>query len=421
MQAMTVTTILLILYLFVIGCGYWLRSINLRHLKLHGAEVPSGFEGVIDAEILAKTAAYTLEQSRVGLIESVVDHLLLLAFLFGGLLGLYDRWISSLSGSFVVSGLLFFLFLVLAQTLLDIPFSLYHTFRIENRYGFNTLTRRLWLADLLKSTAISLLLLSLLVSGALALVRWSPGFWWLWVWGFFAVVTIFLIYIAPYVIEPLFFKFSPVAEEGLEEEIRAMMEKAGVKVSRVMQVDASRRSRHSNAYFTGIGRVKRIVLFDTLLTQMNHREILAILAHELGHWKKRHIMKRLILTEAGGLLALYLAYRLLQWGGLPGLMGLSQSSFPAQLVILMFLGSLVAFPFTPLSSWLSRRHERQADRYGCELSGAPDALAAALIKLSGENLANLHPHPIYAMFYYSHPPVVERVQRLWHDVKNEAS
>jgi STE24 endopeptidase len=252
MQTMTVTTILLILYLFVIGCGYWLRSVNLRHLKRHGAEVPSGFEGVIDAEILAKTAAYTLEQSQVELIESVVDHLLLLALLFGGL-RLYDRWIASLSGSFVVSGLLFFLFLALAQTLIDIPFSLYHAFRIENRYGFNTTTKRLWLADLLKSTAISLLLLSLLVSGALALIRWSPGFWWLWVWGFFAAVTVFLIYISPYVIEPLFFKFSPVEEGGLEEEITAMMEKAGVKVSRIMQVDASRRSRHSNAYFTGIG------------------------------------------------------------------------------------------------------------------------------------------------------------------------
>ena len=419
MQAMTVTMILFILYLFVIASSYWLRSINLSHLKRHGSEVPSGFEGTIDTGILAKTTAYTLEKSRVGLVESVVDNILLLVFLFGGMLSLYDRWIGSLSGSFVVSGLLFFLFLTLAQTLFEIPFSLYNTFRIENRYGFNTMTKQLWLADLLKSTAITILLLSLLVSGALSLIRWSPGFWWLWVWGFFAAVIIFLMYIAPYVIEPLFFKFSPVKEEGLEEEIRTMMEKAGVKVSRVMQVDASRRSRHSNAYFPGIGRVKRIVLFDTLLTQMNHQEILAILAHELGHWKKGHIRKRIILTEAGGLLVSYLAFRLLQWGGLPGLIGLTQSSFPAQMVILMFLGSLVAFPFTPLSSWLSRRHEWQADQFACELSGAPDALATALIKLSGENLANLHPHPLYAKFYYSHPPVVERVQRLWQYVKNE--
>jgi STE24 endopeptidase len=264
-----------------------------------------------------------------------------------------------------------------------------------------------------------MLLLSLLVSGALALIRWSPGFWWLWVWGFFAAITVFLIYISPYVIEPLFLKFSSVDEKGLEEEIRAMMEKAGVKVSRVMQVDASRRSRHSNAYFTGIGRVKRIVLFDTLLTQMNHREILAILAHEVGHWKKGHLLKRLILTEAGALIAFYLSFRLLQWGGLPGLIGLSNSSLPAKLVIIMFLGSLVAFPFTPLSSWLSRRHEWQADQFACELSGTPDSLATALIKLSRENLANLHPHPLYAKFYYSHPPVVERVQRLLQDAKDE--
>jgi STE24 endopeptidase len=275
------------------------------------------------------------------------------------------------------------------------------------------------LTDLLKSTAISLLLLSLLVSGAFTLISWSPGFWWLWVWGFFAAVTVFLIYIAPYVIEPLFYKFSPVEEKELEEEIRAMMEKAGVKVSRVMQVDASRRSRHSNAYFTGIGRVKRIVLFDTLLKQMSHREILAILAHEIGHWKKGHILKRLILIQAGALLALYLAYWFVQWGGLPGLIGLTQSSFPAQLVILMFLGSLIAFPFTPLSSWLSRRHEWQADQFACELSNSPDALATALIKLSGENLANLHPHPLYAKFYYSHPPAVERVQRLFEEAKKE--
>jgi STE24 endopeptidase len=418
MKTMTVTVILFILYIFIVASGYWLRFINLSHLRLHGAEVPSGFEGTIDAGILARTTDYTVEKSRVGLVESIIDNILLLVFMFGGLLGMYDQWVSSLSTSFVVSGLLFFLFLTLAETLLDIPFSLYLTFRIENRYGFNTMTKKLWLTDLLKSTAISLLILSLLVTGAFTLISWSPGFWWLWVWGFFAAISIFLMYIAPYVIEPLFFKFSPIEEKGLEEEIRHMMKKAGVQVSRVMQVDASRRSRHSNAYFTGIGRVKRIVLFDTILTQMNHKEILSILAHEVGHWKKGHIVKRLILIEAGGLLLSYLAFRLLQWGGLPGLVGLTGSSFPAQFVILMFLGSLVAFPLSFLFNWLSRRHEWQADQFACNLSGMPGALATALIKLSRENLANLHPHPFYAKFFYSHPPIVERVQTLLGKAKN---
>jgi len=406
------TKAIIILYLLVAGAGYLLRYLNLRHLKLYGAEVPAGFAGAIDPAILAKTSAYTLEQSRVGLIESILDNALLFVFLFGGVLGVYDRWITTLTGSFVASGLLFFLLLSLVQGLLEIPFSLYQTFHIESRYGFNTMTFRLWLMDLLKGTAIAMLLLVLLGGGALWLVRLSPQFWWLWVWGFFAVVSRFLLYISPYVIEPLFFKFEPVREEGLEDEIKRLMEKAGLTVSRVMQVDASRRSRHSNAYFTGIGRVKRIVLYDTLLQQLSHREILAILAHEVGHWKKGHIWKRLLLTEAGALAGCYLAFVLLNRGTLPHLVGLTDGSFAAQLVILGFLGSLFGFFVTPLSSWLSRQHEWEADRFACQLSGLPDALASGLIKLCRENLANLHPHPLYARFYYSHPPVVERVQRL---------
>jgi len=406
--------LLLIFYLFVTTTGYWLRLINLNYLKKHGTEVPAGFENTINKDILAKTTAYTLEKSRLGLKESVINNIIVIFFLFGGLITLYDQWILSLSHSFIISGMLFFIILALVQTLIEIPFSFYDTFTIESRYGFNTTTKRLWLTDLFKSTLISLLILSIMVSAALGLIKWSSGFWWLWLWGFFVVFSIFLMYIAPYVIEPLFFKFSPIEEKSLEDKIMEMMEKAKVKVSRVVQVDASRRSHHSNAYFSGIGRVKKIVLFDTLLKQMTQEEIIAVLAHELGHWKKGHIRKKLIMIETVSLLSFYLAYHLLAWGGLPGLLNLTQLSLPAQFVILMFLGSLVVFPLTPLSSWLSRNHERQADQFGCELSGDPEALASALIKLSGENLANLHPHPFYASFYYSHPPVIERVNWLKH-------
>ena len=406
--------LLLIFYLFVTTTGYWLRLINLNYLKKHGTEVPAGFENTINKDILAKTTAYTLEKSRLGLKESVINNIIVIFFLFGGLITLYDQWILSLSHSFIISGMLFFIILALVQTLIEIPFSFYDTFTIESRYGFNTTTKRLWLTDLFKSILISLLILSIMVSAALGLIKWSSGFWWLWLWGFFVVFSIFLMYIAPYVIEPLFFKFSPIEEKSLEDKIMEMMEKAKVKVSRVVQVDASRRSHHSNAYFSGIGRVKKIVLFDTLLKQMTQEEIIAVLAHELGHWKKGHVRKRLIMIETLSLLSFYLAYHLLAWGGLPGLLNLTQLSLPAQFVILMFLGSLVVFPLTPLSSWLSRNHERQADQFGCELSGDPEALASALIKLSGENLANLHPHPFYASFYYSHPPVIERVNWLKH-------
>jgi STE24 endopeptidase len=408
---------LFIVYLLAAGSGYGLRYLNQRHLRLHGAEVPPGFEKAINAEMLAKTAAYTLEKGRVEQMEAVLDDILVVAFIFGGALAVYDRWIASLVGSFVAGGLLFFLALMAARGLLGVPFDLYRTFHIENRYGFNTMTVKLWFADTLKEIAVTLVVFVPVISGAFALIRWSPDWWWLLAWAFFAVISLFFMVISPYVIEPLFFTFSPVAEEGLAKEITAMMEKAGAKVSRVMQVDASRRSRHSNAYFTGIGKVKRIVLFDTLIAQMNHAEILAVLAHELGHWKKGHIWKGLLLTETLALLVFYLVFTLLGQGWPAGAAGLKEASFSAQLTLILFMLSLAAFPLTPLASLFSRRNEREADRFSCELTGAPEALASALVKLSGENLANLHPHPLYACFYASHPPAVERVAGLRHEAK----
>jgi STE24 endopeptidase len=333
-------------------------------------------------------------------------------FLFGGLVIFYDGWINSVTESFVGGGVLFFLGLMYVETLLGIPFSLYRNFSIENRYGFNTMTGRLWLSDLVKSVAISSILLGVLIAVALALIRISPNSWWLWVWSFFLIFSIFLMYISPYVIEPLFFKFEPVRQEGLEDEIRSLVQRAGLRVSHVFQVDASRRSRHSNAYFSGFGRVKRIVLFDTLLETMNPPEILAVLAHELGHWKQRHILKRIVLTEVIALGGIFLAYKVLAWEDLLGLVHLPQSSFPVRIAIVGFLGTLLLFPLTPLMAFLSRKHEWEADQYACRLTGRPQDLAEALTKLAKENLANLHPHPYYAAFYYSHPPLVERVRRL---------
>jgi len=192
-------------------------------------------------------------------------------------------------------------------------------------------------------------------------------------------------------------------------------------VNRVLQVDASRRSRHSNAYFTGIGRAKRIVLFDTLVEEMDDDEILAILAHEAGHWRLGHIRKRLLGGALLSLVACYGAFRLLTWDGLPGLVGLEQASFYARVVILGFLARLAVFGLTPAESYLSRRHERQADDYAAGLSGKPEALASALVKLSRNNLSNLHPHPLYSAFYDTHPPIVQRVAQLRLAAENRGS
>lgn len=404
---------LLGLFAAITAFTYWLRHINLHHLRLYGSKVPEGFEGAIDEEKLRTSSAYTLDSSRLGLWDSLFDNALLVIFLFGGLLAVYDRFILSLGASAIVSGISFFLLLTWIQTLLGIPFDLYSTFRIEARYGFNTTTPKLWITDLVKSQAIGALMLAFLVGVAFWLIQWSPQRWWLWVWGFMAIFSLFMMFISPYVLEPLFNKYEPVTEAGLEDDIRIMMEKAGLKVGKVLQMDASKRSRHSNAYFTGIGKVKRIVLYDTLIRQMSHGEIVAVLAHEIGHWKKGHVWKRLLWAEILALAGSWISFKLLVWPGLPGLLGLPGGiSLPARMVVLGFLASLGLFPLTPFSAWRSRCHEREADRFAADLTGRPQDLAAALIKMSAENLSNLFPHPLYAAFYYSHPPAVERVRQL---------
>ncbi|MCL2761047.1 MAG: M48 family metallopeptidase [Desulfuromonadales bacterium] len=404
--------ILLTIFVLITAFTYWLRYINLAWLKKYGSVVPVGFEDALNPEILEKTSAYTFESSRVSLYSSLFDNFLTIIFLFTGLFPLYDRFIAGLTNSFIISGILFFIIIVMVQTLLELPFSLYSTFVVEAKYGFNTMTFRLWVVDFLKSQVINYILLGLIISVVFWLITWSPSKWWVLVWAFMALFGLFMMFISPYIIEPLFNKFEPVTEEGLSDKIRAMMEKAGLKLGKVVQMDASKRSKHSNAYFTGIGKVKRIVLYDTLIKQMTHEEIVAVLAHEIGHWKKKHILKRIIMVEIFMFLGAWIVFQAVQWNGLPALLGMVTASFPARLLIIGFVASLVMFPITPLSAWLSRRDEKEADQFAVDIVGSPDSLASALIKLSSENLSNLHPHPFYAKFYYSHPPVVQRVNRL---------
>lgn len=406
------TALIIFLYLSVLAAGSALHFFNIRHLKQHGHQLPIEFEGAIEAATLVKSSDYTLVKGQVSLVRSLFDSGLTLVFVCGGLLGWYDVWLTGYGLGFISAGLAFFLLLSLVKTIIDLPFDLYSHFKVESRFGFNRMSLTLWCADLMKSLLLSSLFFALLGSVAFWLIQTAPATWWLWVWGLFVGFSLLMMILSPYVIEPLFFKFEPLKVEGLEEEIRVMMGKAGLSVSKVLQVDASKRSGHSNAYFTGIGKQKRVVLFDTLLEQLSQAEILAVLAHELGHMKKKHILKRMLLMAGIALFYCWLAHALIGWQGLPQLVGLEDASFYARLVILFFISGLLTFPLTPLFSSLSRRDEYQADRFASELHGNPEDLATALIQMSKENLANLHPHPTYARFYYSHPPVVERVRKL---------
>lgn len=403
--------IIIISYLVIVTFGYWLDFLNLSHLKKYGAVIPPEFEGQIDQAQLSKSKDYTVEHTKFDFVSSVFNNIVFLLFILV-LLNIYNSWVISLDYSFILSGIVFFLLLTYSETIISMPFSLYSTFKIENRHGFNTMTYKLWVTDTIKSLVISTILTGLLIAAGLFIVQKSPDLWWLWVWGFFLAFGIFMMYISPYVIEPLFHKFTPVGDEKLEEGIRVLMEKAGIKVSRVFRIDASKRTKHTNAYFTGIGKVKRIVLYDTLIEKMDYDEIMSVLAHEAGHWKKKHILKSIIVTETIALISIYVAYHVVQGDFLINLFHIRESSFFAKLVILGFIGSIVSFPFGPVFHYFSRKHENEADRYSFELTGKPESMISSLVKLSKDNLSNLHPHPLYALFHYSHPPVLERIRKI---------
>lgn len=403
--------LLLSIYLLVIAIRFALDWINIQHRQKARQPLPQAFAGQIDQERLDHSDAYALAGDRVSFVEDIIGVFLTLVFLFAGLLPWYDRWIADFSDNFIASGLLFFGLLALFQMVVGLPFSLYKNFILEERFGFNRMSFKLWCVDLLKSLLIGLVLFVLLAGGALWLVQLAPQSWWLWVWGFWAVVSLFLIYLSPYLIEPLFFKFTPLAKPELESDVCDLLEKAGAHAGKVLQVDASRRSGHSNAYFTGIGKVKRVVLFDTLMEQLDNKELLAVLAHELGHWRCGHLRQRLIKSQILALFSCWLAFILLKSQLLPGWFGLEQLSFAGQVLVLGWIGSLLGFFWTPLSSWWSRRHERQADQFAINMVGSGQELASGLVKLARENLSNLFPHPFYVKVYYSHPPLVERV--LW--------
>jgi STE24 endopeptidase len=296
--------------------------------------------------------------------------------------------------------------------ILNLPFSLYNTFVIEKKYGFTTITLSLWITDLIKSLFISTIIMGILLGAFLTLLYYAKTTWWLWVWLFFSAFQLLLVWVYPVLIAPLFNKFEPVKDETLTEAILGLVAKAGLKTEGVYQIDAGTRSRHTNAYFTGLGKTKRIVLYDTLLSSHTPDEILSVLAHEIGHWKKRHILQQLVFTEIASLAALYLVYRLVEWPLLYHTFGFEQTLPYVGLLLLAALLSPLAFFLTPVGSVIMRKFEREADDYSFDMVGAAIPLANALKRLAKDNLANLHPHPFYAWFYYSHPPLTERIDYL---------
>jgi STE24 endopeptidase len=346
------------------------------------------------------------------MIVTLASQGLFLAILLSGFLPWLVKTISLYHFGPIIIGLIFFAVLSILANLLRIPFGFYETFVIEERYGFNVMNFRMWILDLLKSIIISAILGGFLLGLLLALLIHSGEVWWVWAWILVGGFELLLLWLYPIVILPLFNKFDPIENQMLEDRIRTLMEKVGLHTKGVFKMDASKRSKHTNAFFVGLGRTKRIVLFDTLLASHAEEEILSILAHEAGHWKKKHVLRMLVPLEILSFISFYVVAKLLNWNLLYQTFGFQESLVYVGIFLIGTLLSLLGFFAQPLESAISRKFEIEADDFALKLTRMAEPMRSALKRLASDNLANLFPHPLYAWFYYSHPPLMERIARL---------
>ena len=394
----------------------WLALRHMRHVGAHRPAVPQEFADRIPLTDHQKAADYTAAKLRLGLVELAADVALLLLFTFGGLLSAFDGlWREILPDEAYAHGLALFASVAIASSIVGLPFSLYRTFSLEARFGFNKTTPALYVADLAKQLVLTLLIGAPLLLAVLWLMEAMGERWWLYVWMTWLGFNLLVLLLYPTFIAPLFNKFTPLAEGEMKTRIEALLARCGFSSSGLFVMDGSKRSAHGNAYFTGFGRAKRIVFFDTLLDKLAPAEVEAVLAHELGHFKRRHVWKRIAVMAAASLAMLWLLGQLIDqpwfYAGLNVATGGTAQSTAMALILFSLVLPVFTFPLTPLVSWLSRRHEFEADAYAAQQASGND-LAAALVKLYRDNAATLTPDPLHSLFYDSHPPASQRIARL---------
>jgi len=390
---------------------FWLATRQLVHVKKYRDTVPDSFAGKVPLADHHKAADYTVTNTRIGMVALAYDSLLLLGWtLGGGLEWLDNSWRAENFGP-VVTGVGVMLSAMVLMSLLDLPFSLYHTFVVEERFGFNRSTIGVFFGDLLKQGALLLIIGVPLIALALWIMETSGGLWWLYVWGVWMTFSLIMFWAYPAIIAPLFNKFSPLDNEALKQRIQALMDKCGFRSKGIFVMDGSKRSGHGNAYFTGVGSNKRIVFFDTLLESLKPEEIEAVLAHELGHFKLKHIQKRLLSTFALSLAALALLGWLAGQDWFYHGLGISQASPWMALLLFMMVLPVFTFFVQPLMSLLSRKHEFEADAYAVQQANGTD-LIHALVKMYRENASTLTPDPLYSAFHDSHPPAPVRIAHI---------
>ncbi len=389
----------------------WLARRQLQHIRAHRDVVPAAFSAKVDLASHQKAADYTSAKTRLSVLSIVFEAVLLLAFTLGGGIQLLSDWSLATFDNTLLQGMSIIVSALLISSILETPFGLYSTFIIETRFGFNKMTLGLYLLDALKSLLLGAILGLPLLLGVLWLMEKMGTYWWMYVWGVWVSFNLLLLFIYPSFIAPLFNKFQPMQDEAVKGRIDALLQRCGFTSSGLFVMDGSKRSTHGNAYFTGFGKTKRIVFFDTLLQRLTPAEMDAVLAHELGHFKHHHVMKRIAVTFAVSLAFLWLLAQLMlaTWF----YQGLGVNAQSTALALLLFFMTLPVFSFLlqPLSSYYSRKHEFEADTYAAAQTNAND-LGTALVKLYQDNAKTLTPDPLYATFYESHPPALERIKHL---------
>ncbi len=390
---------------------FWLGWRHLAHIARHRAEVPAAFRDKIALEAHQKAADYTSAKTRLSLASEGFDMLVLLAFTLGG--GI--RWLSGIwyhsIGGVIAQGIALIASVLLLSGVLEMPFTLYKTFGIEARFGFNKMTLALYVIDALKSLALGAVFGLPLLYGVLWLMERMGSQWWLYVWVVWVGFLLLIQFIYPSFIAPLFNKFAPMQDEALRARIEGLLRKCGFTAAGLFVMDGSRRSTHGNAYFTGFGKTKRIVFFDTLLQRLTTGEIEAVLAHELGHFRYHHVLKRIVFNFAMSLGFLWLLAQLMKASWFYEGLGVTAPSTAVALLLFFMVLPVFSFLLHPLMSFYSRRNEFEADRYAAQQTAAHD-LASALVKLYQDNAATLTPDPLYSSFYDSHPPALVRISRL---------
>jgi STE24 endopeptidase len=397
------------------GLKFWLVSRQIRHVATHRQEVPAAFAGTVSLQAHQRAADYTVAKARFGLLSTSFGAAVLLGWtLLGGLDALNSFVLDQVQphlGPMAYQLALLAAFALLSG-LLDLPFDLYSKFRIEQQFGFNRMTWRLYLADMLKGMLVGVVI-GLPLAGLMLWIMGAAGpQWWLWTWGTWVAFNLLLMVVYPTLIAPLFNKFEPLADEGIKARVQALMARCGFAAKGLFVMDGSKRSAHGNAYFTGLGAAKRVVFFDTLLSKLTPGEVEAVLAHELGHFKHQHIKQRLVLMFALSLVGFALLGWLSNQTWFYETLGVSLRLGQAHdaLALLLFLLVVPVYSsfVSPLLAQLSRKHEFQADAYASAQSSRRD-LAQALLKLHEDNAATLTPDPLYVRFFYSHPPASERL------------